>query len=92
MASLSSPIVLAGVAGLATFLTVHHIPEYVPIGSTTLTFIACFTALVTLSLTYSIILYPKFLSPLRHLPTPPVSLAHAGFQFMSLMDCRVPAS
>ena len=92
MASLSSPIVLAGVAGVATFLTVHHIPEYAPLDSVTLTFITSFTTLVALSLVYSIIIYPNFLSPIRHLPTPPVSLLHARFQSFSLTEYRVRAS
>lgn len=56
----------------AGFAISHYAPQYAIQNSFLLTTLTLFSVLLVPKLAYDAIIYPKFLSPLRHLPTPPV--------------------
>lgn len=60
---------LLGVSGLTSVLLRLYAPPAYHYGIVSVG-LAIFIALFLLQITWSVIIYPKFLSPLRHLPTP----------------------
>jgi hypothetical protein len=63
---------IAGLAAVSSYVLVTYVPELLP--SSKPGYIGTFAQLwslgFSLSLTWQVILYPKFFSPLRHLPSP----------------------
>jgi hypothetical protein len=62
----------AGTSIASSVLLVHLAPEYSVGGSYTWTAIPLFLLQWLVYGVYSVVLYPRFVSPLRHLPSPPV--------------------
>lgn len=63
----------AGISVAGAISLYQYAPEYLLFGSVIATFITLFVLQILVLLAYDIVIYPNFLSPLRHLPTPPVS-------------------
>lgn len=66
------PIGLSSVT--ASFVLVHNTPQYSVSASYVKTFLALETLQILLGLLWQAIIYPKFFSPIRHLPQPKVGL------------------
>jgi len=63
----------AGISVAGAISLYQYAPEYLLFGSVIATLITLFALQILVLLAYEIVIYPNFLSPLRHLPTPPVS-------------------
>lgn len=57
----------------AAVLLVSLRPEYSLLNSYALTAVAVFAVITLFRVVYATVLYPEYFTPLRHLPTPPVS-------------------
>ena len=68
--------VVAGVAATASYLLVQYKPDVLLFSKPT--FVGTFAQFWTLGFlawaVWTVILYPKYFSPLRHLPSPPVCI------------------
>lgn len=62
---------ILGISAAAGF-AVNQFTSYAIKSSSFLTALAIFFLLIVPKFTYSVLIYPHFLSPLRHLPQPPV--------------------
>jgi len=72
------PKTAAAAFSIAGVFSLHqYAPEYLLFGSVFATAITLFVLQVLALLAYKIVIYPNFLSPLRHLPSPPVSCDNA---------------
>ena len=65
---------LALAATTASVLTVLYVPQYSISASYVQTLLVYFSILFFGRGVWKLIVYPKFFDPLRHLPSPPVSL------------------
>lgn len=68
-------------------------PEYVILNSKILTIIICFSILTLSKLAYQLALYPRYFTPIKHIPTPGVSSfsslqSRAPQQISTLMGFR----
>ena len=63
---------LAALSALTTYVFVGHLPNALPFSKPSYlgTFVGVFSLQFSLWALWRVILYPKFFSPLRHLPTP----------------------
>jgi hypothetical protein len=68
----------AAVSTTSSVIIVHLAPKYSVGGSYIWTAVSLFLLQWLLYGVYSIVLYPKFFSPLRHLPSPEVSRSSTG--------------
>jgi len=75
------------------FSLYQYAPAYLLFGSGIATVITLFVLQVLVLLTYKIVIYPNYLSPLRHLPSPPVSFCIVDDLLVLFLPYhRVPAS
>lgn len=89
------PKTAAAAISIAGGLSLYqYAPEYLLFGSAIATAITLFVLQVLVLLTYKIVIYPNYLSPLRHLPSPPVSFFRIldDLLVLFLPYYRVPAS
>jgi len=82
----------AAISVAGVFSLYQYAPEYLLFGSVIATVITLFVLQVLVLLTYKIVIYPNYLSPLRHLPSPPVRFCNAVVLWiLFLLYHRVPA-
>jgi hypothetical protein len=59
---------------LAIAASVYMRPQYTILDSPTATFVVLSLAITLFRIIYALVLYPKFLTPIKHIPTPPVRI------------------
>lgn len=71
---MARPSIHFGVVYLSIAALIHLRPEYRVLDSAILTFIGLSLIATALRIVYDLSLYPQFFTPLKQLPTPPVSI------------------
>lgn len=66
------PVLFMGVTALESLLITLAIPQHLPEHPLLYVFFRLFAVQLALYLFYAITIYPRFVSPLRHLPEPKV--------------------
>jgi hypothetical protein len=59
---------------LAIAASVYLRPQYTIFNSPTATFVVLSLAVTSFRIIYALVLYPKFFTPIKHIPTPPVRI------------------
>lgn len=72
---MARPSIHFGVVYFSIAALVHLRPEYRVLDSSVLTFIGLSTIVTAFRIIYDLSLYPRFFTPLKQLPTPPVRSA-----------------
>lgn len=58
--------------------SVYLRPQYTILDSPTVTFVVLSLAVTSFRIIYALVLYPRFLTPIKHIPTPPVRLLYCA--------------
>ena len=72
----------AAISVAGVYSLYQYAPDYLLFRSVIATVVALFAAQVVALLTYKIVIYPNYFSPLRHLPSPPVSLCNLAQDYI----------
>jgi hypothetical protein len=65
-------------AYLAIAASLYLRPQYTILDSPTATFVVLSLVVTSFRIIYALFLYPRFLTPIKHIPTPPVRLFHCA--------------